>query len=79
VNLETVSKKILEMRRRLEAITEELAALPDDARGAKANLRDEERQLTVRLADLQDSFSRPAGEAFHDIAAEPLAPRQTSL
>ncbi len=79
MNLETVSKRILAMRRRLEAINEELAVLPEDAPETRAILREEERQLILRLADLQDSFSRPAGEAFHGNPVEPLAQRQPQL
>lgn len=77
MNLGTASKRILEMRRRLAAITDEREALPDDAVKEIARLSEEENELTTRLAELQDSFSRPAGEAAYDPGFEPQLSRQT--
>ncbi|HEX6222678.1 MAG TPA: hypothetical protein VF115_16440 [Acidimicrobiia bacterium] len=76
MNLETVSKEIFEIRRRLQVIEDERTALPLEALVRRERLRDEEQELSARLIDLQDSFSRPAGEAAFDTAFIPLASRQ---
>lgn len=57
MNIESASKEIIKLRRRLTEIEEERAILAEDAFSERADLLDEEHELHARLAELQDSFS----------------------
>lgn len=68
---ETLADQIQRIRKRLEDIKKERAALPDDAFGPKGDLLDEEHTLQARLGELQDEAAeegvgiaqKQAGEA----------------
>lgn len=62
MNLASTTKQILEIRTRLEEIEAERRDLPVDAFAERADLMDEEHELTARLAELRSSVAAVADD-----------------